>query len=93
MLKHDIDSSLMDNHFNFLQAVHEDSDFAGDENTGVRQVYNGHVKGYAGRFTQGTVNRIREMPEVSYVEKDSVVKASELDVQRNVPWVSFLVFT
>jgi cerevisin len=86
MLKEDLDSSLMDNHFNFLQAVHEESSFAGDESSGVRQIYDGHIKGYAGRFAEGTINRLREMPEVSFIEKDSIVKTMELDVQRSAPW-------
>jgi cerevisin len=83
MLKHDIDPSLMDNHFNFLQSVHEIDLLDGD--SGVSQIYNGHIKGYAGRFTEGTISKIREMPEVNFVEKDSIVKTME--VQRQAPWV------
>jgi cerevisin len=84
MLKHDIDPSLMDNHFNFLQSVHEEDSLAGDVNSGVRQIYDGHVKGYAGRFTEQTINRIREMPEVNFIEKDQIVNA--LEVQHSATW-------
>lgn len=72
MLNHGIDKSLMDNHFNFLQSVHAEDSSPSDVNSGVSQVYDGHVKGYAGRFTEGTISRIRTMPEVLYVEKDQV---------------------
>jgi len=86
MLKHDINTALMDNHFNFLQTVHSEGSLAGDDASGVRQVYDGHVKGYSGRFAEDTIQRIREMPEVNYIEKDSIVHALELDVQRSAPW-------
>lgn len=72
MLNHTIDKSLLDNHFNFLQTVHAEGAYANDVNTGVSQVYDGHVKGYAGRFTERTISRIRAMPEVLYIEKDQV---------------------
>jgi cerevisin len=85
MLKHDLDPSLMDNHFNFLQSVHEENPLDSDSDSGIRQVYDGHIKGYAGRFTEGTISKVREMPEVNYVEKDSLVRTME--VQRKAPWV------
>jgi len=84
MLKHDIEPTLMDNHFNFLQSVHQEDSLASDDNSGVRQIYNGHVKGYAGRFTEQTISKIREMPEVTFVERDQIVNA--LEVQRAAPW-------
>jgi cerevisin len=72
MLNHDLDSSIMDNHFNFVQSVHEINNFSDDSDSGVRQIYDGHVKGYAGRFTEETINKIREQPEVRFIEKDQV---------------------
>ena len=85
MLKDDLHSSAVGNHFNFLQAAHEEDTLLADGPVGISQVYNGHLKGYAGRFTDAVVQRIREMPEVAYVEQDSVVHA--LDTQRFAPWV------
>jgi len=85
MLKDDLHASALDNHFNFLQAAHEEDPLPADGPTGISQVYNGHLKGYAGRFTDTVIRRIREMPEVAYVEQDSVVRA--LDTQRFAPWV------
>ena len=85
MLKDDLHTSALDNHFNFLQAAHEEDPLSADGPVGISQVYNGHLKGYAGRFTESVIQRIREMPEVAYVEQDSVVHA--LDTQRFAPWV------
>ena len=85
MLKDDIHTSAVDNHFNFLQVVHEEDPLLADGPVGVSQVYDGHLKGYAGRFTDAVIQRIREMPEVAYVEQDSIVHA--LDTQRFAPWV------
>jgi cerevisin len=85
MLKGDLHSSAIDNHFNFLQVAHEEDPLLAAGPVGVSQVYNGHLKGYAGRFTDSVIQRIREMPEVAYVEQDSIVHA--LDTQRFAPWV------
>jgi cerevisin len=87
MLKDDLHSSAMDNHFNFLQAAHEEDPLLADGPVGISQVYNGHLKGYAGRFTDAVIQRIREMPEVAYVEQDSIVEA--LETQTFAPWVRF----
>ncbi|KAF9645403.1 hypothetical protein BDM02DRAFT_3120303 [Thelephora ganbajun] len=84
VLKDDLHPSALDNHFNFLQAAHEEDPLLTDGPVGISQVYNGHLKGYAGRFTNAVVQRIREMPEVAYVEQDSIVHT--LDTQRFAPW-------
>ncbi|KAF8911623.1 peptidase S8/S53 domain-containing protein [Gymnopilus junonius] len=83
ILKDDLPSTVVDNHMNFLLAAHNADPFVGDE-SGVSQVYDSHIKGYAGRFTDSVVEQIRRMPEVAYVEKDQVVKA--LDIQKSAPW-------
>lgn len=67
-----------------MQSVHEENPLDSDSDSGIRQVYDGHIKGYAGRFTEGTISKVREMPEVNYVEKDSLVRTME--VQRKAPW-------
>ncbi|KAF7721260.1 serine protease [Apophysomyces ossiformis] len=52
---------------------------------GVTHVYNmPSLKGFAGTFDRDVINYIRRMKDVAYVEKDSMVYASEL--QRNAPW-------
>ncbi|BGP36857.1 proteinase B [Rhodotorula kratochvilovae] len=44
----------------------------------------GQLKGYAGSFSESTVDAIRAMKGVKYVERDSVVHAS--DLEKNAPW-------
>ncbi|GAA5897415.1 hypothetical protein JCM8208_003266 [Rhodotorula glutinis] len=42
------------------------------------------LKGYAGSFSESTVDAIRAMKGVKYVERDSIVHAS--DVEKGAPW-------
>ena len=84
MLKHDLAPSLRDNHFNFLQAAHEADPLLAEE-SGIQQIYDGHINGYAGRFSQSVVEQLRTMPEVAYIEQDQIVHT--MDVQRSAPWV------
>ncbi|EIN06598.1 hypothetical protein PUNSTDRAFT_121757 [Punctularia strigosozonata HHB-11173 SS5] len=93
MLKSDLPPALMQNHMNFLQATHEaNSALAGDAFSGVSQVYDGHVKGYAGKFSDDTLDAIRTMPEVEYVERDQIVRTQDVPslashaTQKNAPW-------
>jgi cerevisin len=43
------------------------------------------LKGYAGKFSESTIDAIRAMKGVKFVERDSVVWASE--VEKGAPWV------
>lgn len=84
MFKKDVPLAALDNHYNFLQVAHtEDPHF--DDDSGLRHVYDSHIKGYAGKFTDQVLQRIREMPEVDYVERDQIVKTQ--DIQTSAPWV------
>lgn len=85
IFKNDILPSLKENHFNFLQAAHEADPLLSD-NSGIQQVYDGHINGYAGRFTSQVIDQLRTMPEVAYVEQDQIVRTMAL--QKNAPWVS-----
>jgi len=38
-----------------------------------------------GKFTDRVLQRIREMPEVDYVERDQIARTQ--DVQTSAPWV------
>ncbi|KAL1933666.1 hypothetical protein VTP01DRAFT_7756 [Rhizomucor pusillus] len=52
---------------------------------GIRYTYDTPSwRGYSGKFSQKALEDIRRSPEVAYVERDSVVYASEL--QRSAPW-------
>lgn len=47
-------------------------------------------KGYSGKFSSSTVDAIRTLKEVKYVERDSIVWASE--IEKGAPWVSGIAF-
>jgi len=91
VLKDDLHASAVDNHFNFLQAVHQEDPLIADGPVGISQVYSSYLKGYAGRFTDAVIQQIRETPEVAYVEQDSVVHT--LEIQRPAPWVRSSAFS
>ncbi|KAI9498728.1 peptidase S8/S53 domain-containing protein [Zychaea mexicana] len=56
-----------------------------DAAAGIKLTYDSPGwRGYAGKFSPETLHHIRSSPEVAYVEKDSIMYASEL--QRNAPW-------
>jgi len=75
----------MQNHLNFLSAAHEsDTLLADDAFSGLKHVYDGLIKGYAGSFTDNVIEQIRRMPEVAYVERDQIMHT--VDVQRTAPW-------
>lgn len=93
MLRDDLPSALMQNHFNFLQNVQQAHPLMDDLEGGLRHVYDGHIKGYSGKFSEGTVERIRQMPEVEYIEMDQIVRTLEIDAgaegvktQKGAPW-------
>ncbi|KAI9511441.1 subtilisin-like serine protease [Russula earlei] len=83
MLKKDLPLAALDNHYNFVQVAHAEDPHL-DDDSGIRHVYDSHIKGYAGKFTEQVVQRIREMPEVEYVERDQIVKIQ--DIQKSAPW-------
>ncbi|KAI0292817.1 peptidase S8/S53 domain-containing protein [Russula brevipes] len=83
MLKKDLPLAVLDNHYNFLRSAHAEDPHL-DDDSGIRHVFNSYIKGYTGKFTDRVIQRIREMPEVDYVERDQIVKAQE--VQSSAPW-------
>lgn len=44
------------------------------------------IVGYSGFFLESTVDLIRRNPLVQFVEQDSLVHASEFDIQKGAPW-------
>ncbi len=87
MFRDDVSPQLRDNHLNFLLSVNQADPLVGDE-SGLTHVYDGPVKGYAGRFTEGVVDQIRAMPEVDFVERDQIVRTQNITTQRDATWVS-----
>lgn len=49
------------------------------------------LRGYAGSFDARTVDQIRAMKGVKYVERDSLVWAS--DIEKGAPWVRYSLLT
>ncbi|KAI6046372.1 peptidase S8/S53 domain-containing protein [Pisolithus marmoratus] len=91
VFKEDVSPALMDNHLNFLQMAHASDSLLGSSVAdGLRHIYDGGLKGYAGEFTEGVVEQIRRMPEVDFVEKDQVVRATVFNEtivqQKGSPW-------
>lgn len=98
MLKDDLPPSLKANHFNLLQLAHSENPLMGEGFAGLRHVYD-HINGYAGKFSSSVIERLRELPEVEYIERDQIVKTTEyqvhevstmsdIDTQKGAPWVS-----
>ncbi|TRM68946.1 peptidase S8/S53 domain-containing protein [Schizophyllum amplum] len=90
MLKDNVHSALMENHLNFLQMAHAEDPLL-DDLSGLQQVYDGHVRGYSGRFTERLIQQLRTMPEVDYIEQDQLVHTmdmdvGEMDMQKNATW-------
>jgi cerevisin len=87
MLKDDVHPDAMLNHLNFIQNINRADPLLG-EVSGVQQIYDGHIHGYAGRFTERVLEVLRMRPEVAYVEKDQFVHTTEFITQTPAPWVS-----
>ncbi|KAH9910997.1 peptidase S8/S53 domain-containing protein [Epithele typhae] len=95
VLKDGVEPSLVANHLNFVQNVHA-ADPAADAFAGLTHVYQTHLKGYAGHFSDLVLDHIRSMPEVDYVERDQIVRTLEVErlaafeaehtTQSNAPW-------
>ncbi|RXW25649.1 hypothetical protein EST38_g223 [Candolleomyces aberdarensis] len=85
MLKDDVHPDVKFNHLNFLQTLHQADPLIGDV-SGIQQVYDGHINGYAGRFTEGVLDQLRARPEVAYIEKDQIVRTTEFRTQKSAPW-------
>ncbi|KAJ7025899.1 serine-type endopeptidase [Mycena alexandri] len=84
VLKPDTHPQVMENHFNFLRMAHQHQPLV-DDSFAIKHVYP-HINGYAGRFSEDSVNQLRSMPEVDFVEKDQIVRTQESAVQKSAPW-------
>lgn len=89
VLRDELPPAVMQNHLNFLQFAHASDSFLGDGFAeGVRHIYDGHLKGYAGEFTESVIEQIRRMPEVDFIERDQIVRTTDISTQKGSPWVS-----
>jgi len=89
VLRDELPQAAMQNHLNFLQFAHASDSFLGDGvAAGIRHIYGGHLKGYAGEFTNNVIEQLRRMPEVDFIEKDQIIRTMDLETQKGSPWVS-----
>ncbi|KAJ6491648.1 peptidase S8/S53 domain-containing protein [Mycena vitilis] len=82
VLKQDTPASIMQNHFNLLQAAHEAQPLL-DGSFQIRHVYD-KINGYSGHFSPDAVDALRSLPEVEFIERDQIVRTQE--VQNSAPW-------
>ncbi|QHS72726.1 proteinase B [Saccharomyces paradoxus] len=66
----------------------KDTSLSTSEAGGIQDSFNidNLFSGYIGYFTQEIVDLIRQNPLVDFVERDSVVEATEFDTQNSAPW-------
>ncbi|KAK7472323.1 proteinase B [Stygiomarasmius scandens] len=85
-LRDDISPSMMESHFNFLEATHQDRFFVAENGcSGVKHKYE-TVNAYSGCFHPETIELIRQSPLVEHVELDQVVRTTEIIDQNGAPW-------
>lgn len=102
VFKTDVSSDAVDFHREWVHAKHAEavaaepskaSEFAQalehvSTDGGVSDVFSigSAVNGYTGYFMESVIDWIRRDPNVAFVEQDSIVHASEFDVQKSAPW-------
>lgn len=66
----------------------KDTSLSTSEAGGIQDSFNidSLFSGYIGYFTQEIIDLIRQNPLVDFVERDSVVEATEFDTQNSAPW-------
>ena len=64
MFRKDLPLAALDSHYNSLHAAHAAEDPHSDDNSGIRHVFDSHIRGYTGKITEQVLQRIRETPEV-----------------------------
>ncbi|EJD41612.1 hypothetical protein AURDEDRAFT_115386 [Auricularia subglabra TFB-10046 SS5] len=83
-LKKDCPASALNDHVAMVQSAHARS--AAPTNDGIRHVYDSHIKGYAGLFSDDVIEQLRANPDVDYIEQDQRVYAVDIQTQRSSPW-------
>ncbi|KAH8556393.1 serine protease 1 [Umbelopsis sp. PMI_123] len=90
VLKDHVDSENAMQHCHWVRALHNENNFMSnllDSNAahGIKHAFDlPKLKGYSGKFSKETLEKIRQSDDVAYIERDTVVYASELE--RNAPW-------
>ena len=86
ILKDDTPADAFRAHVSTVEAAALSSPLWGDDENGLRHVWDGElVKGYSGRFSGDVLDMIRRRPEVDFVEQSQIVRVAE--VQEKATWV------
>ncbi|CAO1627309.1 unnamed protein product [Jaminaea pallidilutea] len=92
ILKDDVSTTEFLAHRSMISAaqVSANSFHGSSDSDGIGHIYEltEHLQGYAGKFTPDVVDYIRSLPEVAYVERDSVVKTMEMPDDGSMVWES-----
>ncbi|KAK9454448.1 peptidase S8/S53 domain-containing protein [Dipodascopsis uninucleata] len=97
VFKKHVDETSASTHQSWVRSVHdvamkkrglENPFLASGLRHGLEHVYSlaSGFRGYSGRFEAATIEQIRAHPDVEYVERDSMVYASEVEIEKNAPW-------
>lgn len=102
VFKDEVDSSAIINHHVWVETVHNDNvnslkarniqhpllEKEQEADSGLKHTFSvgDALRGYTGKFLPDTVEAIRHHEAVAFVERDSRVFASELEVEKNAPW-------
>jgi cerevisin len=101
VFKDDIDASAIMNHQVWVETVHNENinllrtrniqhPLLNEEEAdhGLKHTFSigESVRGYSGKFLPDTVEAIRHHDAVAFVERDTMVYASELEVEKDAPW-------
>jgi cerevisin len=86
MLKKDVTQLDLLAHLDTVRDTHNLNPLEEGSFSGIRHVYDSYIKGYAGHFTESTVEALRRLPEVDYIEHDQVVRALDIGTQNSAPW-------
>ncbi|KAH7066654.1 subtilisin-like protease-like protein [Paraphoma chrysanthemicola] len=89
-LKPDADIASIAAHHNTVREIHARNLARrndGDESAGIEQEYDfGDFKGYAGSFDDATIDELKALPEVLFVEPDYIMYTTALTTQSSAPW-------
>jgi len=90
VFKNNLESDCLHKHTHWVRSLQENNSVLAtlvDSGAiaGIKHTYDlPNLKGYSGRFSEDVLEKIRQSDEVEYIERDSLVYATEL--QRNAPW-------
>jgi len=67
--------------------IYPSNEFSDNVNNKLIHTYDlGNFKGYSGKFQPHVLEKIRQIPQVEYIEKDQTVNVNELTTQKRAPW-------